>query len=176
VLKMGFAKSAFVILFVTATVGYSSALDYFVSGPKTIRPNSSIPISILCQNASSDVNVNISLISDQKVVYSTQKSIQAGKLDIVYLPINNLTNTATYRLKVRGTDSTDFFDNAADLTLQNDVLVKKTHILIQTDQPLYQAKNTVKFRVLTVDEQLLPVYLPLQVRVKVKIINKLRFI
>ncbi|XP_055348356.1 CD109 antigen-like [Paramacrobiotus metropolitanus] len=43
--------------------------------------------------------------------------------------------------------------------------IDKHYAFVQTDQPLYKAKDTVRFRIVTVDQKLLPNRIPLNVRI-----------
>ncbi|XP_055348314.1 CD109 antigen-like [Paramacrobiotus metropolitanus] len=160
-------------------------LSYFIIGPKTIYSNSTFPISILCRNASSDVKVDVTIrpwdvraSEDDEPHQSTEPALiksfaikpnEFSKLEISVPDLSQYaTNKKGFALSINGTDSKEHFslNYARPVSIgAQPATTNKIFAFIQTDQPLYKAKDTVLFRIVTVDRQLLPFRFPLTVRI-----------
>ncbi|XP_055346839.1 CD109 antigen-like [Paramacrobiotus metropolitanus] len=102
--------------------------------------------------------------------------IKPNQLSQVELPIGDLSSYVKTRpasnviLKINGSDSNDFFNrDVRDLKVvdgDKPDAAKTQFAFVQTDQPLYKARDTVRFRIVTVDQQLVPVYIPLTVQIR----------
>ncbi|XP_055329152.1 alpha-2-macroglobulin-like [Paramacrobiotus metropolitanus] len=174
------------LVVITAFVYGASAFDYVIFGPKSLRSSQVLPISILCRNTSSDVKVDVTIqprpqayadFQDtdikNKLTFTQSFLVKPNQLSQLDFKVGDLsvypTKTAfSMDLVINGSNAEDFFNRAVySLTVESEESksVKQQLVFIQTDQPLYKAKDTVRFRIVTVDQQLLPVYAPFTIRV-----------
>ncbi|XP_055346857.1 CD109 antigen-like [Paramacrobiotus metropolitanus] len=185
-----------ILLPVAALVCSCSGLDFVIFGPKTVHSGKTLPVSILCHNASSNVKVDVTLLpqlsswedsdddgdnplnrnSEWKFKFKKSFVIKPNQLSQLELPIGDLSSYVKTRprnnviLKINGSDYDDFFDrDVRDIKVidgDEQDAAKKQFAFVQTDQPLYKAKDTIHFRIVTVDQQLVPVYIPLTVQIR----------
>ncbi|XP_055342262.1 CD109 antigen-like [Paramacrobiotus metropolitanus] len=210
---MQFLHISLPALMLVLTTGSVKSLDYVVFGLNSARSNSSFPVSILVQNATSDVRIDLALIGrlstsygssnyggsygpdysymlpfapsflkgdDRFLVYNASAVIQANKLAHLEISVGDLSRMAkeTLMFVLNGSDLSDSFrsgfspigiDNSEATKIKKKSKTKrKPVIFIQTDQPLYKAKDTVRFRVVSVesvDGQLRPLFVPFNVQI-----------
>ncbi|XP_055348331.1 CD109 antigen-like [Paramacrobiotus metropolitanus] len=159
-------------------------MNYLIIGPKTVHSNSTFPISILCRNAKSDIHVDVSLRprklyeweSLQPDQYASTnsfviKSDTLSKLEISIPDLSKYPGTGEgFKLSINGNSLSGRFYTTYSWPLYiRELTVAETTnkqlAFVQTDQPLYKATDTVRFRIVTVNEQVLPVHIPLTVRI-----------
>lgn len=94
---------------------------------------------------------------------------------IATFQLGELNATATYRFKAEALNGMKFSHNQT-LVVDKKVL----SIFIQTDKGIYKPEEKIRFRVIVLDNNLLPVKLesssPLNIYMKVFIINKIVYI
>ncbi|XP_055328829.1 uncharacterized protein LOC129581651 [Paramacrobiotus metropolitanus] len=118
--------------------------------------------------------------SDKDIsVFRRSIVIQAGKLTVLQIDVGNLASltSGTAALVVNGSDSSDSFRTSyGPLTINTTTATEtenpedtgETLVFIQTDQPVYRPKDTVRFRVVSVkrvEHKLHPVFVPFHVQI-----------
>ncbi|XP_055348319.1 CD109 antigen-like isoform X2 [Paramacrobiotus metropolitanus] len=175
-----------ILLTLAICSGYGNAyIRYTIIGPKSVQSNTTFPISILCENATSDVKVDVTVRPYESPKWAwgngsypgqfmfpksfTLKLNQLTRLEIDIPDLSQYPDTGNrLGLSINGSDSTDTFYRSYEWSIgvrQPAPVDDKPLAFIQTDQPLYKAKDTVGFRIVTVNRQLHPVRIPLTVQI-----------
>ncbi|XP_055342112.1 uncharacterized protein LOC129590767 [Paramacrobiotus metropolitanus] len=178
------------LLYLVALFTFScmvNGLEYVIFGSRSIRSNSTFPVSILVINATSNVSIEMSLtvpgnLSASPLTFTTAAVLQPDKLTHPEIHVGDLSPAITenFTLHINGSDSSEFFHAmyAPPVQIKSDTTARiekaarappaTNRTLLQTDQPTYTANRTVRFRVVTVqlvNYQLWPVFIPVNVQI-----------
>lgn len=134
---------------------------YTIVAPKIVKPNSDFAVNLTIHSASTlnltseseDATVVRVSIEDEDV-YNGFKihrdiTMKPNETEVVTIPVDNLLLDRNYMLIVRGLSGISM-EHQSSLEL----LTKTYAILIQTDKALYKPKDSIKFRVLVLDDEL----------------------
>lgn len=136
---------------------------YMAFAPKMIRPSRPYNISLLVQNSSRPISVELELVESITKVDGTPQLKTHISTEAVLQPnsqVSQVSFTAPdsllpgdYKLKIRGSDGGSFkFENETDLSYDG----KSKSIFVQSDKAIYKPGDKVRFRVIIVDPDLKP--------------------
>lgn len=130
---------------------------YTIIAPKQIRPNATYQVSLtyVTQNVTSSPLVRLRIDdAAQNQIISRDVRLRSNKTRSVALPTDNIEYYKHYRFIAEGIQDISFKHN---FSLRTEI--KNISILIQTDKAIYKPADTVRFRVLVLNNQLTPVAL-----------------
>lgn len=127
---------------------------YTIVAPKSLRPYSDYQASITLHDDVEPTNVNLCI---QGPNYKNEKQIlvTSNRTSLISLHVNELDVSLHYKFVVKILSGINLWEES-DLNVQS----KNVSIFIQTDKSVYKPGDTIKFRVLVLDDKLRPVSLP----------------
>ncbi|RWS08174.1 CD109 antigen-like protein [Dinothrombium tinctorium] len=142
---------------------------YVVVAHGKLVPNTNYLVTVSIINSTNETDVLVAVKnqfpSNETVVVAQKYSLQRDETKIIALPIPNLIS-GKYELNVIGEGGVQF-NHKKELSLE----VKRLSAYVQTDKAIYKPKQTVKFRIVILDEELRPVD-GINISVQIKDANK----
>ncbi|KAH7967545.1 hypothetical protein HPB49_025656 [Dermacentor silvarum] len=138
--------------------------EYLVTAPGYLTPNADVKLTALVRNPASagelvvelwgtrsGLNQNSTILATQ--TYAVDQSGTGSEL-LFHVPDLNPSDYYNMYLDVTGKFGSDQFHNRSSVQLE---YVNNINVIVQTDKPLYRQGSTVNYRVLLLDNNLLPV-------------------
>ncbi|KAL3238279.1 hypothetical protein MRX96_021958 [Rhipicephalus microplus] len=149
---------------VTLATPTTAAIEYFVTAPGYLTPNADIKLTAVVRNPPSAGQLVVELwgtrsgINQNSTVLATQ-TYDVGPKGIdseLRFGVPNLNPSEFYNmyLHVTGQFGSSQFHNKSFVQLE---YVNNINVIVQTDKPMYRQGSTVNYRILLVDNELLPV-------------------
>lgn len=146
------------------TTPTAAAIEYFVTAPGYLTPNADIKLTAVVRNPPSDGQLVVELwgtrsgINQNSTVLATQTyDVSSKGIDSELLfHVPNLSPSEFYNvyLDVTGKFGSSQFYNRSSVQLE---YVNNINVIVQTDKPMYRQGSTVNYRILLLDNELLPV-------------------
>ncbi|KAK7114537.1 CD109 antigen-like [Littorina saxatilis] len=135
--------------------------QYMVLVPRRVRPNQVIQafVSILRMEYDSEfVNVRISIVRDNVEYTGASLRFDRASSRLMQLQMPSNAQFGNYRLRVEGTldkeNTGNIFQNETDIEFS----AKQASLFIQMSQPIYRQEQTVNFRVVPIQPNMMPNY------------------
>lgn len=149
---------------VTLATPTTAAMEYFVTAPGYLTPNADIKLTAVVRNPPSAGQLVVELwgtrsgINQNSSVLATQ-TYDVGPRGIdseLRFGVPNLNPSEFYNmyLHVTGQFGSSQFQNKSFVQLE---YVNNINVIVQADKPMYRQGSTVNYRILLVDNELLPV-------------------
>ncbi|XP_077555714.1 alpha-2-macroglobulin-like protein 1 [Haemaphysalis longicornis] len=163
------AQAATRLLFLAAVVTLRApptiaAVEYLVTAPGSLTPSTNVKITALVKNPPSAGQLTVELwatrtgINENSTVVATESyPVSASGIDDqLQFKVPDLNPRSYYNLylAVSGKFGADQFYNRSSVNLE---YVNNINVIVQTDKPMYRQGSKVNYRVLLVDNNLLPV-------------------
>lgn len=146
------------------TTPTAASIEYLVTAPGYLTPNADVKLAALVRNPASvgelvvelwgtrsGINQNSTILATQ--TYAVDQSGTGSEL-LFHVPDLNPSDYYNMYLDVTGKFGSDQFHNRSSVQLE---YVNNINVIVQTDKPLYRQGSTVNYRVLLLDNNLLPV-------------------
>ncbi|KAL1442052.1 hypothetical protein MTO96_008060 [Rhipicephalus appendiculatus] len=149
---------------VTLATPTAAAIEYFVTAPGYLTPNADIKLTAVVRNPPSAGQLVVEVwgtrsgINQNSTVLATQtydvgpKGIDSELL--FHVPNLNPSEFYNLYLDVTGKFGSSQFHNRSSVQLE---YVNNINVIVQTDKPMYRQGSTVNYRILLLDNELLPV-------------------
>ncbi|KAL1442054.1 hypothetical protein MTO96_008062 [Rhipicephalus appendiculatus] len=149
---------------VTLATPTTTAIEYFVTAPGYVTPNADIKLAAVVRNPPSAGQLVVEVwgtrsgIDQNSTVLATQtydvgpKGIDSELL--FHVPNLNPSEFYNLYLDVTGKFGSSQFHNRSSVQLE---YVNNINVIVQTDKPMYRQGSTVNYRILLLDNELLPV-------------------
>ncbi|KAH7962732.1 hypothetical protein HPB52_017705 [Rhipicephalus sanguineus] len=146
------------------TTPTAAAIEYFVTAPGYLTPNADIKLTAVVRHPPSDGQLVVELwgtrsgINQNSTVLATQTyDVSSKGIDselIFHVPNLNPSEFYNVYLDVTGKFGSSQFYNRSSVQLE---YVNNINVIVQTDKPMYRQGSTVNYRILLLDNELLPV-------------------
>lgn len=146
------------------TTPTAAAIEYFVTAPGYLTPNADIKLTAVVRNPPSDGQLVVELwgtrsgINQNSTVLATQTyDVSSKGIDselLFHVPNLNPSEFYNVYLDVTGKFGSSQFYNRSSVQLE---YVNNINVIVQTDKPMYRQGSTVNYRILLLDNELLPV-------------------
>ncbi|KAK8786458.1 hypothetical protein V5799_023766 [Amblyomma americanum] len=146
------------------TTPTAASIEYLVTAPGFLTPNTDIKITAVVTNPASAGQLKVDLwgtrvgINENSTVLASRTyDIGADGIDAELLfHVPDLSPSVFYNLylDVTGQFGSDQFQNRSSVQLE---YVTNVNVVVQTDKPMYRQGSTVNYRILLLDNNLLPV-------------------
>lgn len=146
------------------TTPTAASIEYLVTAPGYLTPNADVKLTALVRNPASvgelvvelwgtrsGLNQNSTILATQ--TYAVDQSGTGSEL-LFHVPDLNPSDYYNMYLDVTGKFGSDQFHKRSSVQLE---YVNNINVIVQTDKPLYRQGSTVNYRVLLLDNNLLPV-------------------
>lgn len=146
------------------TTPTAASMEYFVTAPGYLTPNADVKLTAVVRNPPSAGQLVVELwgtrsgLNQNNTVLASQtyevgpKGIDSELL--FHVPDLNPSEFYNVYLDVAGKFGSSEFHNRSSVRLE---YVNNINVIVQTDKPLYRQGSTVNYRVLLLDNNLLPV-------------------
>ncbi|XP_067651485.1 CD109 antigen-like isoform X3 [Haliotis asinina] len=128
--------------------------NYLIVSPGVIRPNEDLKVdATYTGSGTASVQATIGIMGGAVVASSTEQTLTNGQ-GLLVVPISPNVEKGSYKLTVVGKmNGQEVFRNSTEVRL----VMENTFVFIQTDKSVYKPLQTVRFRVLSLDQELKPV-------------------
>uniref|UniRef100_A0A023GNI6 Putative alpha-2-macroglobulin-like protein n=1 Tax=Amblyomma triste TaxID=251400 RepID=A0A023GNI6_AMBTT len=146
------------------TTPTAASIEYLVTAPGYITPNSDVKITAIVTNPGSAGQLKVELWGTRSginqnstVLASRTYEVDAAGIDSelqFHVPDLSPSDYYSLYLDVTGEFGSDRFYNRSSIQLE---YVNNINVVVQTDKPMYRQGSTVNYRILLLDNNLLPV-------------------
>ncbi|XP_046559323.1 CD109 antigen-like [Haliotis rubra] len=148
-LPSGLMSVLLVATFTTVVQG-----NYFIVSPSVFRPNEDFKVEITYTGSgTASAKATIGIMGGAEVATSTEQTLTNGQ-GLLVVPISPNVEKGSYKLTVVGkVNGQEAFRNSTEVRL----VMENSFVFIQLDKSMYKPLQTVRFRVLSLDQELKPV-------------------
>lgn len=124
---------------------------YTIVGPENVRLNSDYNVWVTLHNQTEPTTIRLSIQDNEKYKNEQEITVSDSQPKLVTLHVGNIFPNGNYKLVAEGLSGI-VFKNESSLSVEK----KNASIFIQTDKAIYKPGESIRFRVLVLNEQLQP--------------------